>query len=240
MIHLKHTHAYYIPNTHTPSISACIIMNAQVRKGKTELSAVGVSISAELIFSTISQHSRMKDSVSLEPLLRSYCGIQGATVVSKELSIIAQQEYVHARCSVLVCWTGQRNFQKECIELAKQLWDNNVNAEILYDSLQVRMCVCVCVCVCVYMWYVHTCIHTIYTYVYVYMCVCMCDHQMDTVGDVQDLCVKNLIRHFVMFDDLYPSKRQVQVSIHYIILYLYILIHYSCGQWRIKHLLIKR
>lgn len=112
-----------------------------VRKGKTELSAVGVSISAELIFSTISQHSRMKDS-----------------------------EYVHARCSVLVCWTGQRNFQKECIELAKQLWDNNVNAEILYDSLQ-----------------------------------------MDTVGDVQDLCVKNLIRHFVMFDDLYPSKRQVQL-----------------------------
>ena len=43
-----------------------------------------------------------------------------------------------------------------------------------------------------------------------------------------------------MFDDLYPSKRQVQVSIHCIILYLYILIHYSCGQWRIKHLLIKR
>ena len=35
---------------------------------------------------------------------------------------------------------------------------------------------------------------------------------MDTVEDIQELCVKNLIKHFVMFDDLYPSKRQVQVS----------------------------
>ena len=41
------------------------------------------------------------------------------------------------RCLVLVCWNGQRNLQKECIELVKQLWDNNVNAEVHYDSLQV-------------------------------------------------------------------------------------------------------
>ena len=30
--------------------------------------------------------------------------------------------------------------------------------------------------------------------------------------DVQDLCVKSLTRHFVMFNDLYSNKRQVQVS----------------------------
>ena len=42
-----------------------------------------------------------------------------------------------SRCSVLVCWTGQVNFQKKCIELVRQLWDNDVRAEILYDSLQV-------------------------------------------------------------------------------------------------------
>lgn len=35
---------------------------------------------------------------------------------------------------------------------------------------------------------------------------------MDMVEDIQELCIKNLIKHFVMFDDLYPSKRQVQVS----------------------------
>lgn len=67
---------------------------------------------------------------------------------------------------------------------------------------------------------------------------------MDTVEDVQELCAKNLIKHFVMFDDLYPSTRQVQVGDccpPYSTVSVYIHVHIlSCGQWRIKILLIKK
>lgn len=46
---------------------------------------------------------------------------------------------------------------------------------------------------------------------------------MDTVEDIQELCFKNSIEHFVMFDDLYPSKRQVQVSeFHLLYIHVYV------------------
>ena len=36
---------------------------------------------------------------------------------------------------------------------------------------------------------------------------------MDTIGDIQEFCSKNLIHYIVIFDDVYSHKKLVHVSV---------------------------
>ena len=40
------------------------------------------------------------------------------------------------KCSVLVCWLGRESLQNECITLVRDLWSQNIAADLLYESLE--------------------------------------------------------------------------------------------------------